>query len=355
MTQPKAVIFGCQTTHLLPEERVFFERTNPLGFILFARNCQSPSQITELVRDLRQCVGREDAPILIDQEGGRVTRLPFTHWRLPPPAGVFGALGEDDPDEAMWCARANAWLIARDLKKIGISVDCAPVVDVLSQAGHPIIGDRAFSSTPEMVSLLATQAIQGFFDGGIIPVLKHIPGHGRALVDSHEHLPVVSTSRDDLVSSDFLAFSQVVERVKGQSLPMPWGMTAHVVYQAIDPSQPATLSSTVIEGIIRGHIGFSGLLLSDCLTMKALTGTLGYRTKLALESGCDVVLHCSGVLDEMIEVIANTHPLRSQHLDLVKNILPSSNNCEFTSEEEVLERLENSLRPYVDDRLIHLM
>lgn len=351
MTFPKAVIFGCQTTHLLPEEQAFFERNNPFGFILFARNCQSPVQIIKLIRDLRQSVGREDAPILIDQEGGRIVRLPTPFWRLPPPADIFGAMGEDDLEEAMWCVRANSWLIGRDLKKLGITVNCAPVVDVLSADGHNIIGDRAFSSTPEMVALLATHAVQGFFAAGIIPVIKHIPGHGRALVDSHEGLPVVHASRESLVSSDFLAFSRIMENVRSQNLLLPWGMTAHVVYEAIDPQLPATLSPTVIEGIIRGHIGFSGLLLSDCLTMKALTGTLGYRAKTALESGCDIVLHCNGVLDEMIEVIANTPPLKTHLLKQIEDNFPVPSESEFADEQDVLERLENALRPYLGGTL----
>jgi beta-N-acetylhexosaminidase len=344
MTNPKAVIFGCQTTRLLDEERAFFERTNPLGFILFSRNCESPSQIQQLVHDLKKSVGRNDAPILIDQEGGRVARLSPPQWRAAPASGIFGLMAEEDPEKASWCVRTNAWLIGRDLQKLGITVNCAPVVDILHKMTHPIIGDRAFSHNPDIAATLALQAIKGFQESGIIPVVKHIPGHGQATVDSHEKLPVVSASLEDLAASDFEAFRQVSQHFKRQTDMMPWAMTAHIIYSAIDSYLPATQSPVVIESVIRGHIGFTGFLVSDCLTMKALEGSFGKRALKSLEAGCDAVLHCSGVLEEMIEVAAQTLPLRNESVQRLNRSLITPQANDFESEEEALIQLEQNLR-----------
>ncbi len=344
MSNPKAVIFGCHTTQLLVEEKSFFQRTNPLGFILFARNCETPEQIQQLIHDLRQTVGRSNAPILIDQEGGRVARLMSPHWRIAPPAGTFGIMAEEDPEKASWCARANAWLIGRELKNLGISVNCAPVVDVLHQMTHPIIGDRAFSHHPDVVATLALQSIKGFQEADVIPVIKHIPGHGQAAADSHEKLPIVSASLEDLGASDFEAFRQVCQHFKRQTDTMPWAMTAHVVYSAIDPAAPATQSPLVIDSVIRGHIGFTGFLISDCLTMKALDGNLGTRAKKSLGAGCDAVLHCSGVLEEMIEVAAQTAPLKDEAMNRLNRSFLISQPKTFDSEEETLMRLDQNLR-----------
>lgn len=344
MSNPKAVIFGCHTTQLLAEEKAFFQRTNPLGFILFARNCDTPEQITHLIHDLRETVGRSDAPVLIDQEGGRVARLASPHWRPAPPAGTFGLMAEEDPEKASWCARANAWLIGRELKDLGISVNCAPVVDVLHQMTHAIIGDRAFSHHPDVVATLALQAIKGFQEAGVIPVIKHIPGHGQATVDSHEKLPIVSASLEDLGASDFEAFRQVCRYFKRQTDIVPWAMTAHVVYSSIDPVTPATQSPLIIDSVIRGHIGFSGFLISDCLTMKALDGSLGTRAKKSLSAGCDAVLHCSGALEEMIEVAAQTAPMKEESMNRFNQSVLTPQPKTFDSEEETLMRLEQNLR-----------
>ena len=344
MPNPKAVIFGCHTTRLLPEEKEFFQRTDPLGFILFARNCETPEQIKQLVSDLRNTLGRPDAPILIDQEGGRVTRLTSPHWRTAPPAGTFGLMAEEDPEKASWCVRANAWLIGQELKELGISVNCAPVVDVLDKMTHPIIGDRAFSHNPEVVATLALQSIKGFQEAGIIPVIKHIPGHGQAAADSHEKLPIVSASLEVLGTSDFEAFRQACQYFKRQTDILPWAMTAHVVYSAIDPTTPATQSSLVIDSVIRGHIGFSGFLISDCLTMKALEGSLGTRAKKSLSAGCDAVLHCSGVLEEMIDVAAQTTPLKEEAMNRFNQSMPAAQSKNFDSREDTLLRLDQNLR-----------
>lgn len=344
MSNPRAVIFGCQTTRLLPEEKAFFERTNPLGFILFSRNCQTITQVQELTHELRKTVDRPDAPILIDQEGGQVARLKPPYWRAAPPAALFGAMAEEDPEKANWCVRANAWLIGRDLKDLGITVNCAPVVDVLRQMTHPVIGDRAFSHQPDIVAALSLQTIKGFQEAGIIPIIKHIPGHGQATVDSHEKLPTVCSPLENLATSDFEAFRQVCQYFKRKTDILPWAMTAHIIYHAIDPIRPATQSPLVIDSVVRGHIGFTGFLISDCLTMKALEGSLGSRAMKSLDAGCDAVLHCSGALDEMIDIAAQTPVLKKESLDrLNRSNLCSLSHKTFVSEVETLTLLNQHL------------
>ncbi len=291
---PSAVIFGCAGTTLTDEERRFFQTVNPLGFILFARNVETPDQVRALVSALRSTVGRDDAPVLIDQEGGRVQRLRPPAWREAPPGAAF--VGR--PPEAL---RLNFRLIGRELAELGINVDCAPVLDVPISGAHDIIGNRAYGQTPAQVIELGRAACDGLLDEGILPIIKHIPGHGRALVDSHLALPVVETSREELETSDFAPFRALRDA--------PWAMTAHVVYKAIDPRAPATLSPKVIGEIIRGTIGFGGVLVSDDLSMKALGGRFDERATLALEAGCDVVLHCNGMLEEMQAVAKAARPL----------------------------------------------
>jgi beta-N-acetylhexosaminidase len=289
-------IFGCAGKELGAAERGFFASANPLGFILFARNCETPDQIRALVADLRASVGREDAPVLIDQEGGRVARLKPPQWRAAPPAERFGALAERNRAAGLEAARINSHLIGRELAALGIDVDCAPVLDLRLPGAHDIIGDRAFGTTPQRVAELGRAACEGLLAAGVLPVIKHIPGHGRALADSHLELPVVRTSRTELEATDFEPFRRLAD--------MPWAMTAHLVYTAIDPDRPATLSPKVIAEIIRGHIGFDGLLLCDDLSMKALKGDLGDLARQALAAGCDIVLHCNGQMEEMTRIAA---------------------------------------------------
>jgi len=345
MPNPKAVIFGCQTTRLLAQEKAFFERANPLGFILFARNCETETQIQELTHELRKTVDRPDAPVLIDQEGGRVARLTPPSWRAAPPARTFGMMAEEEPKKAGWCVQANAWLIGRELNDLGFTVNCAPVVDVLHQMTHPIIGDRAFSHHHEVAATLALHAIKGFQEAGIIPVIKHIPGHGQAMVDSHEKLPVVCASPEDLAASDFEAFRQVCQHFKRQTDILPCAMTAHIVYSAIDPVAPATQSPLVIDSVIRGHIGFKGFLVSDCLTMKALEGSPGSRARKSLNAGCDAVLHCSGALEEMIDIAAQAPCLKEESMNRLNRSIPQTTFPKtFGTEEETLALLEQNLR-----------
>jgi len=298
---PKAVILGCAGPVLAGAEADFFRGADPLGFILFERNCRDPDQVRRLTADLKACVGRPDAPVLIDQEGGRVARLRPPHWRAAPAAGVICALAKSDLQSGIDAARLNARLIAAELADLGITVNCAPVLDVPRQGADPVIGDRAAGDTPDLAARLGRAACEGYLDGGVLPVIKHIPGHGRALVDSHKALPVVDAPLPELDVIDFSPFRDLSD--------MPVAMTAHVVYRAVDPDAPATLSADVIGGVIRGRIGFDGFLISDDLSMRALTGGLGDRTASALEAGCDAVLHCNGEPAEMRDVVAACPPL----------------------------------------------
>jgi beta-N-acetylhexosaminidase len=293
-------VYGCQGLTLGPEERSFFRDSKPFGFILFARNCESPEQLRALCAALRDAAGG-DVPILIDQEGGRVARLRPPHWRARPPARRFGELYENNPEQGREAAYLCARVIAHELKDIGVNVNCAPVLDVPVKGAHDIIGDRAFSMDPLTVIELGRATIEGYLDGGVLPIVKHIPGHGRALADSHLALPRVDASAEDLSVHDFVTFRSLSEA--------PIAMTAHVVYEAIDPRRPATTSPKMVQNIIRDEIGFDNLLLSDDLSMAALEGPLDVRAKQALFAGCDVVLHCNGKLDEMKEVAREAKPL----------------------------------------------
>ncbi len=298
--EPAAAIFGCAGLSLSAAERTFFAGTNPLGFILFARNCADPAQVSALVAELRDAVGRADAPVLIDQEGGRVARLRPPHWRAAPLAAVFGQLAKNDPVAAVDAVRLNSRLLAAELMALGIDVDCLPVLDVPQPGAHDVIGDRAYAALPETIAMLGRAACEGLRDGGVLPVVKHIPGHGRAVADSHAELPVVDAPLDELRRIDFLPFAALSD--------MPLAMTAHVVYTALDPDCPATLSPTVITEVIRGELGFSGVLMSDDLGMGALSGGFDERAAAVLDAGCDLVLHCSGDLDEMQAVSTALRP-----------------------------------------------
>ncbi len=295
---PRAAIFGCPGEQLSPEEHRFFHAADPVGFILFRRNCRDPEQVRDLIASLRNAIGRDDAPILIDQEGGRVARLGPPHWRRYPSAGCLGSLPDPRAEEA---ARLGARLIAEDLRQLGITVDCLPVLDLPVPGADQVIGDRAYGNEPRRVISLGRAVCQGLLEGGVLPVLKHIPGHGRARVDSHHACPVVETDADELSHTDFAPFRALAG--------MPWAMTAHIVYMAIDPTAPATLSERVISQAIRGEIGFDGVLVSDDLSMQALGGEVAERAARALAAGCDLVLHCNGDRREMEEIVTATGPI----------------------------------------------
>ena len=297
---PKAVILGCEGPGLSDWERAFFGRAQPFGFILFARNCIDPEQIRALVGDLRGAVGR-DAPVLIDQEGGRVARLKPPTWRAAPPAARFGELAARDPGAGEMATRLNARLIAEELRALGITVDCLPLLDLRRPETHTAIGDRAFAADPSLVARLGRAVSDGLLDGGVMPVVKHMPGHGRAVVDSHDELPVVHSDLATLEASDFAPFRALRDA--------PWGMTAHIVFPAIDPEHPVTTSARAIAEVIRGRIGFGGVLVSDDLSMSALSGSLGERAAAAIEAGCDLALHCNGDPDEMEAVAGAVGPV----------------------------------------------
>jgi beta-N-acetylhexosaminidase len=299
-------IFGCTGTALASDERAFFRETQPWGFILFARNVHDRDQIRSLVASLRETVGDDRAPVLIDQEGGRVSRLKPPGWKERPPAARFGKVYGNQHEAGVEACYLNARLIAHDLAEVGINIDCLPVLDLPVEGADAVIGDRAFSRDPVAVIDLSKAQIEGLMDGGVLPIMKHIPGHGRATADSHLALPRVDTDAEELSATDFVTFRSL------DTCPM--AMTAHVVYEAIDAQRPATTSPKVIRDVIRGEMGFDGLLISDDLSMKALDGPLSVRTKAALFAGCDIVLHCNGNLDEMKEVASELKPLDGQHL-----------------------------------------
>ena len=301
---PRAVVCGCAGPSLTADERQFFREADPLGFILFARNCRDPDQVRALIGTLRESVGRADAPILIDQEGGRVVRLGPPHWRKPPAAAEFAALFARDPAAGRDAARANARLIAAELAALGITVCCAPVLDLPVPGAHDVIGDRAYGSDPEGVIALGGAVAEGLAAGGVLAVMKHIPGHGRAQLDSHFALPLVEAPPAELEATDFAPFHALRH--------LPWAMTAHVLYTALDPVAPATTSAPVIEEVIRGTIGFSGVLVSDDLSMAALAGAPGARVQAALAAGCDIALYPNADLAEMVEVGAATPPIGAE-------------------------------------------
>ena len=296
---PKRFICGCAGLALDAEERVFLRREDPWGLILFRRNVADRDQVGALTRAFRECVGRADAPVLIDQEGGRVQRMGPPHWRAYPAAAAIEAGLE--PFRAEAAARLVARLIARDLTEVGVTVDCAPVLDVAQPGTHAAIGTRAFSHRPERVAAMGRAVAQGLLAGGVAPVVKHMPGHGRARVDSHHELPVVNATRDEL-KRDFAPFAALKD--------LPMAMSAHVVYAAIDPHHPATASSIVVEEIMRSEIGFDGLIMSDDVSMNALQGPYDQRAAAILEAGLDIVLHCNGELEEA-RAVASAAPALS--------------------------------------------
>jgi beta-N-acetylhexosaminidase len=307
----RAFITGISGLELSADERTFIRDERPWGFILFKRNIDSPVQVASLVRELREAAGNADAPVLIDQEGGRVQRLGPPHWPVYPPGAVFGALYDIEPRLGFQAARLSSRLIAADLTDLGITVDCLPLADVPVTGADAVIGNRAYGTDAAKVAAIT----KGLVEGGVLPVLKHIPGHGRATADSHFGLPTVDTSREELNRTDFAAFQPLAD--------LPMAMTAHVVFSALDPAHPATTSATIISQVIRGVIGFQGLLMSDDVSMNALAGTIAERTRAIVNAGCDMVLHCNGKLDEMRDVARETPELTGEALARAKRALAS--------------------------------
>lgn len=312
----KALITGVSGTALSSAERRFIASERPWGFILFRRNVETPSQTITLIRELRSALGTANAPVLIDQEGGRVQRLQPPHWPVYPAGAVFGRLYDIDPALGLTAARLSARLIADDLSKLGISVDCLPLADVPVAGADAVIGDRAYGNEAAKVAAIARAVTTGLEQGGILPVLKHIPGHGRAAADSHIELPSVDASENELERTDFAAFRPLAD--------LPMAMTAHVVFTALDPAHPATTSATMIQKVIRGSIGFQGLLMSDDVSMNALAGTIAERAAAVFAAGCDMVLHCNGKLEEMCEVARVTPELTGRARERAATALASS-------------------------------
>jgi beta-N-acetylhexosaminidase len=309
----RAFITGIAGTELSAAEREFIAAERPWGFILFKRNIVNPSQVTALNDELRSIIGDADAPVLIDQEGGRVQRFGPPNWPVYPPGAAFGRLYDIDSAFGLKAARLCARLIADDLIRIGVTVDCLPIADVPVAGADAVIGDRAYGTEPGKVAAIARAVTEGLEQGGILPILKHIPGHGRATADTHFSLPVVDTPESELKNTDFAAFQPLAD--------LPMAMTAHVVFSAVDAAYPATTSATMIERVIRGVIGFQGLLMSDDVSMNALAGSIAERTRAAFAAGCDMVLHCNGKLDEMQQVAGETPELSGQALERARRAL----------------------------------
>jgi beta-N-acetylhexosaminidase len=327
MTESKAMVLGCHGKSLNREEVQFYRGESPWGFILFARNIGEPEQIRDLVAEMRDCVGRHDAPVFIDQEGGRVQRIRPPLAPNYPAGAALGALWQNDHE----AGERATWLLARlhafDLMRYGITADCLPVLDVPIEGASDVIGARAYGKKPDVVTALGRAAADGLMSGGVLPVMKHMPGHGRAFSDTHFELPTVDTKIDDLRRHDFVPFRQLAH--------LPIGMTAHVVFSAIDPDNPATTSGKVIEQIIRGEIGFGGLLISDDTSMKALSGDFPSKAAAILAAGCDIVLHCNGDMAEMSGIASRTKGLEGSSLERAKRALAYIKDGDAADEAEV--------------------
>jgi beta-N-acetylhexosaminidase len=311
----RAFIVGVSGFALTGEERAFLRDQQPWGFILFKRNIDTPDQVIRLVEEMRREVERPDAPVLIDQEGGRVQRLGPPHWPRYPAGVLFDQLYDRKPELGLRAAWLSSRLISADLADLGINVDCLPLADVPVAGADAVIGDRAYGTEPLKVAAIARAVTDGLADGGVLPILKHIPGHGRATADSHLRLPTVDTPQAELTRTDFVAFSRLSD--------LPMAMTAHVVFSALDPAQPATTSATIIRDVIRGAINFQGLLMSDDVSMNALSGSIAERARASFQAGCDVVLHCNGKLEEMRAVAGETPVLAGEALRRAERALAS--------------------------------
>lgn len=305
---PLAAVFSVEGERLSSAERSLFSAAQPFGFILFGRNCVNPEQLKRLTNDLRSCVSW-DCPIMIDQEGGRVARLKPPHWDEYPPARYYGEKIEKGDGTSR--LRQDMTDLAKGLLSLGIDVNCSPVCDVLTDKTHDIIGDRAYGANPQTVVEAATETALAFLDAGVTPVLKHLPGHGRACVDSHLALPVVDTPLEELIKTDFYPFAEIAKKPFASAC---WGMVAHIIFSQIDPDSPATLSKTVINDIIRSKIGFNSLLFSDDLDMKALEnyGSIADRANLSLQAGCDLALYCWAKIEIMEQLAAELPPLSAK-------------------------------------------
>jgi len=335
-----AAIFDTEGATLTADEKAFFKDVNPFGYILFSRHCASPEAVKRLIGELKSLSGRDRLPILIDQEGGRVARLKPPHWPKYPPAGVFAGMMKFDRDKAHKAAHLNARLIAHDLYELGITVDCAPLADLPVQGAHDIIGDRAFGTEAEQVIYLARAMAAGLMEGGIVPILKHIPGHGRATADSHDEVPVVNEPLDVLRATDFIPFKALAN--------LPMAMTAHVLYTAIDDQNMATLSKKTIN-LIRKELGFNGLLLTDALDMKSMAKMpLDKRASASLAAGCDIALHCNSSFKEKLEVAKGVCALEGESLERANRAMASVKTPKTFDPDAGRQKLEMLLSDITD-------
>lgn len=312
MSESKAMILGASGATLTQDEIALYRDERPWGFILFARNCVELPQIRDLTAAMRDAVGRPDAPVLIDQEGGRVQRIRPPMIERYPSAAALGELYRRDREKGLRAAWLMSRLHAFDLLRLGVTIDCLPVLDVPVEGASNVIGDRAYGFDPKTVAAMGRAASDGLKAGGMLPVMKHMPGHGRGMADSHHELPVVSASRAELEAHDFLPFVAMRDELMA--------MSAHIVFTAYDERDPATISSVVIDEVIRGHIGFDGLLMSDDTSMNALKGTIGERAARIMGGGCDIVLHCNGLMDEMKAVTKEVAALSGEALRRAKAV-----------------------------------
>lgn len=335
MSESKALIIGVSGTELTSEERDFFRDHKPWGFILFARNCKEANQISDLNAAMRDAIGAPDAPVFIDQEGGRVQRLRPPLAPNYPPASELGALYQRDRDAGLHAARLMSRLHAIDLAKYGFTADCLPVLDVPVEGASSVIGNRAYGFEPFTVTEMGRAAAEGLIEGGILPVIKHIPGHGRGFADSHHNLPIVDASLAELEAHDFVPFKALAD--------MPMAMTGHLVFSAIDPDHPATTSKIVIDRIIRDYIGFDGLLMSDDVSMNALSGDIATRTRAIFAGGCDMVLHCHGIMSEMQDVVANTPLLTGKALKRAQAAMARLVRVDHTDEISLRDTFANHM------------
>lgn len=334
----KAFITGVSGQSLSADEVAFLREHRPWGLILFARNIETPEQVIALNASFRDAVERENAPVLVDQEGGRVQRLRPPHWTNYPAAASVAALYSVDRDAAMRAAWLMGRLHAFDLLPLGFTVDCLPVLDVPVEGSSNVIGDRAWGSEPEQVAALGRAQAAGLMAGGVMPVMKHMPGHGRGMVDSHLDLPVVDTPLDDLMNHDFAPFRDHSD--------IPMAMTGHLIFTALDADNPATTSKIVVDRIMRGHMGFDGLIMTDDLSMHALSGDFADRCHASFAAGCDVVLHCNGVMEEMLQVAQATPVLADKALERATSALTGVGLVDDVS--------ENACRAEFDDLVSRL-
>lgn len=299
-------IIACSSTELSKEECALFAQMQPWGLILFSRNIHNPAQVVQLIKQMKHALGRDNLMVFIDQEGGRVSRLPASHWRIPPSPTSFSNIFSGNPDIGKRACFLNALLTGLELKALGINANCTPMIDLPQQTAANIISKRALGSDPQQVIDLARQVVNGLKRAGVAPVIKHMPGHGRATCDSHLELPTVDASLDELIAYDFVPFQALSDETMA--------MTAHVLYNQIDQRLPATVSPIVIDRIMRNTINFDGLIMTDDINMKALTGTVAQRAEKAIKAGCDIALHCSGDLAEMQSLMDVLSPLEGKSL-----------------------------------------